>query len=280
MNQSRMRVRIRAQAVLAGAAAMLLTAVLAPAAMAKDYGRSRSSGSPDFEWAGRLREGSTIEIKGVNGSIVAAATNGEEVGVSAVKSARRSDPDEVRIEVNTHRNGVTICAVYPGRGNVCEPAEGGQNNTKNNDVRVDFEVKVPAGVRFVARTVNGSVRTDDLDGPIEAYTVNGEVEISSSGTATASTVNGSIAARLGVSRFDEDLRFDTVNGSITLECPRRIRAEVSASTVNGGIETDFPLTVRGRLSRHRLQGRIGDGGGSLRLATVNGGIRLLAANER
>jgi DUF4097 and DUF4098 domain-containing protein YvlB len=49
---------------------------------------------------------------------------------------------------------------------------------------------------------------------------------------------------------------------------------VHASTVNGGISTDFPLTVQGRFGPKRLNGRIGDGGRTLSLTTVNGEIEL------
>src|SRR2546430_12779216 len=47
-----------------------------------------------------------------NGDIDAVAGSGE-VEVTAVKHAHRSDPDEVKIQVVQHEDGVTICAVYP-----------------------------------------------------------------------------------------------------------------------------------------------------------------------
>ncbi|MGH7672909.1 MAG: hypothetical protein ACREMC_08415, partial [Gemmatimonadales bacterium] len=67
----------------------------------------------DFRWHGRLAPGKTIEVKGVNGDVRAVAATGPEVDVTAAKRARRSDPDEVKIEVVEHEGGVTICAVYP-----------------------------------------------------------------------------------------------------------------------------------------------------------------------
>jgi len=198
-----------------------------------------------------------------------------------VKHAHRSDPDEVKIEVVPHEGGVTICAVYPSysrRQNTCEPDEGGHMNTQDNDVVVDFTVRVPAGVRFVGRTVNGAVDAANLGGDVEANTVNGSIHVSTSGYAQASTVNGSITASLGRAGWSDVLEFHTVNGAITLDLPANVSTEVRASTVNGDIETDFPLMVTGRLGPRRVTGTIGSGGRRLALETVNGSIRLRKAS--
>jgi hypothetical protein len=185
----------------------------------------------------------------------------------------------VTIEVVEHDEGVTICAVYPGRSgeNECRPG-GGKMNVRNNDTKVDFTVRVPAGVRFRGHTVNGDVEAEGLEGDVSAHTVNGGIQVSTSGFAEATTVNGSIRAEMGRADWSGDLDFSTVNGSITVLLPSEVNAEVRASTVNGSIETDFPLTVSGRFSRRRMQGVIGDGGRDLNFETVNGSIRLRRAS--
>jgi hypothetical protein len=232
----------------------------------------------DFDWRGRLADGQTIEIRGVSGSVRAERSADATVQVLADRRARRSDPAGVRIEVVEHAEGVTICAVYPtprnaSRPNECRPG-GGRNSTSNNDVRVDFVVRVPAGVRFAGHTVNGDIEADGLPADVKATTVNGDVRIHTAGFARASTVNGSITCRLGQSRFTDDVAFETVNGSITIEMPDGLNADFRASTVNGSIDSDFPILVTGKVSRRSLHGAIGDGGPELRLSTVNGSIRL------
>jgi hypothetical protein len=236
-----------------------------------------------FQWSRAIPAGKAIEIKGVNGDIVASRAAGQEVEVRATKHARKSDPDQVTIEVIEHEGGVTICAKYPdvdGKKNVCGPGDKGQMNTHNNDVRVDFEVRVPTGVRLIARTVNGEIRADALESPVEAATVNGAVRISTSGYASAETVNGSIAASLGSAEWTGPISFTTVNGRIDLRLPAKLDADVRAETTNGSIETDFPITVSGRFGKHRLRGTIGKGGRDLELETVNGNITLRPASQR
>lgn len=137
--------RILTGALLAGA----LVAAAAPAA-------SQTQAQGDrWEWRGSVAAGKTLEVRGINGTIRAEAATDRQAFVTAEKTARRDDPADVSIEVVEHEGGVTICAVYPGSGNRCAPG-GGRMNVRNNDVEVDFVVRVPAGVLFAADDVNGS----------------------------------------------------------------------------------------------------------------------------
>ncbi len=234
--------------------------------------------APDFQWRGDLGQGQTIEIRGVNGEVMAVASEDGAVHVEADRHGRRDDPESVRIEVVEHSGGVTICAVYPTppnarKENECRPG-GGQMSVNRNDVQVDFTVRVPAGVQFSGHTVNGDLEADGIQADVKASTVNGDVDVATSGFAEASTVNGSITCRLGNSSFSEDVEFETVNGSITVEMPEGLNADFRASTVNGSIDSDFEVLVIGKVSPRSLRGRIGSGGPELRLSTVNGSIRL------
>ncbi len=236
------------------------------------------SRADDFRWAESVPAGQTLEIKGVNGAIEATAGAGNQAEVAAIKRGHRSNPADVEIKVVKHPGGVTICAVYPsrsaGRSNECQPGEGGRLGAEDNDVDVHFTVKVPPGVRFVARTVNGSVDADGIGGDVDAHTVNGGIRVSAKGLAQAETVNGSIKATLGRGDGAERLDFKTVNGSIAVDLPGNANADVRAATVNGDIESDFPLTVKGRLTSRSLSGTLGAGGRALNMETVNGSIRL------
>ena len=240
-----------------------------------------SGATLDFDWTWHLAPGQTIEVEGVNGAIRATGTTGKDVVVHARKHARHSDPDQVTIEVIRHADGITLCVKYPdvrgSRPNSCAPHGHSHMSTRDNDVSVDFDLQVPAGVRLAGRTVNGAVEARGLDADAEAHSVNGSVTLETRGRAEASTVNGSVRARLGSMGLEQPLDFSTVNGSITLELPEDANAEVTAKNVNGAIETDFPITVRSGFVGHQLNGTIGRGGPRLGLSTVNGSIHLKRA---
>lgn len=238
----------------------------------------RVAGEDEFRWNGRVASGRTIEIKGINGDVRAEPSSGSEVEVVANKHARRSNPSEVQIKVIEHDGGVTICAVYPSsdpnRPNECTVGDHWSSHTHNNDVTVDFTVRVPTGISFVGRTVNGDVETGALLGDVEAFTVNGSINVSARGYAVAKTVNGSITAAMGSADWPCALEFETVNGGITLNLPAALNTKLNAETLNGDISTDFPVTVEGRFNRHRLNGTIGDGKYQLTLKTINGSINM------
>ncbi len=250
------------------ATALLAAATAVPAAAQE---------ADDFRWSGTVAAGRTVTILGLNGNVEATPAAGGAVEVIAEKRARRSDPEGVRIEVRETAEGVTICPVYPGRSG-CPGEESGPRGRRNdrNDVRVDFIVRVPAGVHLDASTVNGAVEARSLTGDVRAASVNGKIRVDAAGTVRASTVNGSIEATSGSARWTGELDFRTVNGSIDLALPAGASAAVEAMTVNGGLSTDFPLTIpAGRQwGPRKMEGTIGQGGGTLRLETVNGAIRL------
>lgn len=240
-----------------------------------------ATASNEFRWKGHVAPGGTIEVKGINGDIRAEAANGDEVEVVAKKKGRHSDPETVRIAVVEHSEGVTICAIYPtdhARSNTCEPGEDGQMNVRNNDVQVDFVVRMPSGLGFTGRTVNGEIAASSLGGNVSSRTVNGSITISTSGYADAKTVNGEISARMGDTNWTGPLQFESVNGAINLDLPATISTEVQADTFNGEISTDFPITVLGSFSRKHLEGTIGGGGRQLILKTLNGSISLRKAS--
>lgn len=237
-----------------------------------------SQSASDFRWTGRLDDGRILEVKDLNGDVIVERASGSEIEVTATVRARRSDPDEVRIEVVEHGEGVTICAVYPTprgeRENYCGPGSEGRMNNRNNDTQVEFRVRLPAGVRFAGRTVNGDVQALGLASDVALTTVNGDVDVATTGYAEASTVNGSIDARMGRMDPEGGLSFKTVNGSVTLDLPDDVDADLDARWVNGGLDSDLPLRIDGRITRHRAQGMLGNGGPELSVATVNGSIRI------
>lgn len=254
-----------------------------PVAERHEAAASAEPQSNEFRWRKALAAGRVVEVKGVNGNVRAEqAPAGGEVEVVATKTGRREDPATVRVEAVEHADGVTICAVYPSRDaakpNVCAPGEGGRMNVQNNDVKVDFVVRVPAGVRFTGRTVNGSVEAVGLGADVDASAVNGNVKITTTGMARASTVNGSVTAEMGNAGWSDELSFSTVNGKIDLTFPASLSAEVNAETVNGDIMSDFPLTITGRYSKRKLNGTIGGGGRELHLRTVNGDVMIRRAS--
>jgi len=275
----------------------IVTALAAAAALsATDAALLQGQNPNPWTWQGTVAQGRTLEIRGVMGSIRAERASGREVEVTARKTAEDSDPNEVRIEVVEQGGNVTICAVYPGSGNTCEPG-GGENHTRrHNDVHVDFTVRVPAGVDFVGAAVSGDVSATGLTGKVDLNSVSGsvsgtaltgradlnsvsgDVELeTASGEASGRSVSGSVRATVR-GRSTAPLRFSSVSGDLTISLPRDLGADVEMGTVSGDLSSDFPMTLGGggRIRRSHMQARIGEGGRRLELSTVSGSVRIRA----
>lgn len=253
------------RALFATALAML---VALPTANAQ--GRDNS-----YAWSGVIPSGNRIVIKNVNGSIDIEHNSGSRVEVSAEKQWRRGDPDVVRIQQITAGQDVVICALWGDDTRCTERGIQGKSRSSNNDVSVHFKVRVPKGVRVDVTTVNGGLTVNDVTSEVIATTVNGSINArSTGGPVRAKTVNGGINVSMGSLGSADDLEYESVNGSITIELPDNFNAQVELGTVNGRVSTDFPITMSGTISRRRLRGTIGDGSTRLRASTVNGSVTL------
>ncbi|MBX3131970.1 MAG: DUF4097 family beta strand repeat protein [Gemmatimonadaceae bacterium] len=254
----------------AQAGAMLATlALMAPTAAAQD--------TETVRWQGTLAAGRTIYLHNINGSVRVEAGSGNAVSLEAEKRSRRGNVDEVRIETRQTSSGdVIICALWR-EGSSCDEdgIRGGErrDNRRGDDVSVTMTVRVPAHAKVDARTVNGGVSVDAVQGDVRARTTNGDVEAASTaGAVYARTTNGSIRVRGVIPR--EGLDYHTTNGSIEIELPANANANLDLSTVNGRVTSDFPITFTGEINPRNIRATLGEGGPTLRARTTNGSIRL------
>jgi hypothetical protein len=238
---------------------MLVAAVLAAPAFAFDK---------TFEATYPLPAGGSFALTNVNGSVEVRGWARDEVQVRAVKRSRTDPADEsrVKIDVETARDSVAIITRYP----VADPV----------DVTVEYSIRVPARLlRTTIQTVNGDIRVRDLETGGELRTVNGDLEVlNGAGHVGARTTNGNI--RLELAHFGEGsdpIRVETVNGSVALEVPASVDADLHAQSLNGDFQSDVPLEVQATAGRAEVRARLGHGGAPVVLRTVNGGIRILAA---
>ncbi|HET9454196.1 MAG TPA: DUF4097 family beta strand repeat-containing protein [Gemmatimonadaceae bacterium] len=234
-----------------------------------------------FTWSGRIPENRWIMIRNLNGPVHVVPGTDDRVEVTGTRRTRRGDPEYVRFEVQRFGPGnqdVLVCALW-GENSTCNEdgyrTRNNDNRNRNNDVSVEFRVRVPKGVKVASYGVNGDVRVDGVENEVDASSVNGAVFVDSrSGPVNASTVNGSVRASMGRFDLQSDLRFSSVNGTVTVEFSDDINAEVDLSTVNGRFVTDFPVTITGRIDPRRLRATLGKGGPRIRMSTVNGNVEL------
>ena len=260
---------------------LFAAALIAPAALSA---QDRESQRDAFSMKDRVPQGQWIRVRNLNGAVHVRSTTGDQVEVTATKTWRRGDPKSVRIESRKSSDGsILVCALWTEE-TVCTEDRYSTNDDRgrrnrdddnHNDVAVDFEVRVPKGVKVGIWTVNGGASVDGATSEVHASTVNGSVEATSSGgPVQASTVNGTVHASMGRLDGDQDLNFSSVNGTVVAEFTGDIDADIDLSTVNGRFQTDWPVTITGRIDPRHLRATLGKGGRRIRLSTVNGNVEL------
>jgi|Deesub1362B_J571_1020462.scaffolds.fasta_scaffold01029_10 hypothetical protein len=227
-----------------------------------------------------FRPGGDILLDNVNGRVEIRTWEREEVEVYArvvlrSSSRRRAERylEEVEIRMDHGRRRLNIEVDYPWRS-------GGSwlswlFGRSRPSVRVDFELRVPQRADLDISLVNGSILVKGLEGRIDCRTTNGDIRVEDAGgQVSCKTVNGGIRVELAKIREFDEMRFQTVNGSIRLLVPKELQATLEASTVNGRIHTSIPIQVKGKISRRSIEAELNGGGGYIILKTVNGSIYL------
>ena len=231
--------------------------------------------SDPLVWKGRVPVGKWVEIIAEYGDIRAELASGSEVEVFAMQ--KNGDAKAVRIDRGETRDGVTFCPMSTQRPIAAKPCsmdEMGRLNGGLRDVRVDFLVKVPAGVGIAAHTGRGNVAAESLRSYVWGTSTRGDISITTTDLAEASTGAGSISAQFGRRNWKQNLEFLTESGNVTVVAPSDAGMVIEASTSKGVVQSEFPGQVRPFESGQRTFTKIGNGGGALTLRSGNGTVVL------
>ncbi len=127
-------------------------------------------------------------------------------------------------------------------------------------------------------TGDGSVTVDGAEGRLDLETGDGSVNVAGKLTKVRlHTGDGSIVYRAepGTS-MSEDWEITTGDGGVSLYLPSDFGAELDAHTGDGNIRNDLSISTSGsgESNRRTVRGRLGEGGRQLRIRTGDGSIRL------
>lgn len=227
--------------VMAVAAACSGAAIVTSAVSAQEA----AAGEP-FVWEGDLAAGQRLEVINRNGRITAAPSTGRGVDVRGERSG--DNADDIRIEVTEDSAGVTIEAIHPKNRPV---RRWWPSSWFGRSPRVHFSVAVPSGVDFVARSRNGRIEADGLDGNADVETRNGSVRLAGlAGDARVVTRNGGASVIA-----DGDADVQTRNGRVRVEAG----GQVQARSRNGRVSVKAGGPAQARTRNGRVSATLGSG---------------------
>jgi DUF4097 and DUF4098 domain-containing protein YvlB len=160
--------------------------------------------------------------------------------------------------------------------------------------RVDINIHMPQ---------KGKVNLQTGDGNIELANFGGEMDLSSGdGSETLHGVEGKLRAHTGDGHIEADGRFDvldlktgdghldiragqgstladgwtlqTGDGSVNLEVPENLAADLYLHTGDGHIDVSLPMMTVGRIKDNDVHGKINGGGKAIAVHTGDGSISI------
>jgi DUF4097 and DUF4098 domain-containing protein YvlB len=164
----------------------------------------------------------------------------------------------------------------------------GSGDVRVSQVEGDLSVDTGSGSVEVSRsrgtglsidTGSGGVTGTQLEAAhLSIDTGSGDIRLTGVTAPEVSLETGSGSVNADLHSDIHSLSVQTGSGNIAITAPPTLSASVEIETASGEIESDFPLTVTRRASDH-VEGRIGDGKGTIAIETGSGGVRLLKSPE-
>src|SRR5215212_12272876 len=220
-----------------------------------------------------------ISLENINGGVEIKVWDRAAVQVDAIKKAYRQNRlNEAKIEVNATEENIRIKTEYPYENQTFRSDE----RRYENPATVEYSLTVPRkAILESIEMVNGSIDIDGVEGNVKATSINGSVNARGLiSEVRLSTINGSLTATFTLLDETKPISLGSINGSVTLVIPSNANASIRAGTVHGGISSDFGLKVKhGEYVGHSLDGQLGNGGPRIKLANVNGAIRITHAQD-
>jgi DUF4097 and DUF4098 domain-containing protein YvlB len=219
-----------------------------------------------------------VKVVEVDGSITVEASATSEISLLATAKG------DLEIKKGQENDGLfettlTAGTLRIGRRDTGHKGWNWSRIFENDDVQIDYVLKMPPTVSLAATTVNGRIATRGIDAAMNASTVNGSIDIESAGSndLRATTVNGRVKAKF--TKDFQGARFTTVNGGVTATLPQTASFTVNLSQVNGDFEASFPLSIHSNPGSRRVSGAVNGGTHELKIVTVNGDVELARLND-
>ena len=183
-------------------------------------------------------------------------------GEAPTKYTVEADVAPAMLKVRARANALVVCA--PG----CAPAE--------SQRPVNVLIRVPHGVRAVLSSRTGTVTATDVNGPVEAETVDGDIRIQVPSYADAHAVRGNVSVTFGDAEWPGTLHIRADRGDATVYVPATANGRLDLHTEAGTIFTDFNLRGTSQGSSETIVGPIGAGGNrTVEVRVGYGNIRVL-----
>lgn len=243
-----------------------------------------------------------VRVETDDGGVRVSTGDIKQVEIRVVYSGYRLDKD---LRVSTEQSGDSVSVS-------AKSISGSFWNWGVRHTSLRVEVHMPKDADLYARAGDGSIEADSINGNVDITTGDGSITVQGArgnmrfhtgdGSIQARGLDGQVDASSGDGHINVEGRFDSLklkagdgsvtaranagstvasgwsiytgDGSVELEIPGDLRANIDASTHDGNISLGLPVMVEGTFSSSKIQGKLNGGGQALTIRTGDGSIRL------
>lgn len=196
-----------------------------------------------------------------------------KIGEGGIRVEERQTGDSVEIDVRYPHHDFVIGWRSARVDIIIQMPREGRVNLRTGDGKIDVaELKGDMDLH----TGDGSINLDGVDGKLHATTGDGHIQASGRFDELAlKTGDGHVDVRAkNGSSLAAGWRLETGDGSVSLEVPGDLAADVDLHTSDGHIDLDMPVQAEGRFRRNEIHGKLNGGGSLLTIRTGDGSIHL------
>lgn len=189
-----------------------------------------------------------LKLKNFSGDVRVTGTTGGEIVIHAVRRATRERLDNIKLEITTSGNAVSIEA---------NKRDENWKEKNNNVVETEFDIKVPHGTVLDLHSFSGKIDVTGVHGTINAETFSGDVMLDVASASQLPALSG-----------------ETFSGDIRVRVGGNASGRVEFNSFSGSVDSDLPISMRSN-RRRNVSGDIGSGSGpTLNFKTFSGDLRI------
>jgi DUF4097 and DUF4098 domain-containing protein YvlB len=200
-------------------------------------------------------------------------TSHYKIGEGGIRVEEHQSGDSVEIDVHVPHHAFTVEWGQHKVEVIIQMPREGKVNLQTGDGKIEL-----AGLKgeMKLHTGDGSVNLEGVDGNLHASTGDGHINAQGRfDDLELKTGDGRVDARAtSGSTLSTNWRLETGDGSVSLEVPAELAADVDLHTSDGHIDLDMPITTEGKIRENEIHGKLNGGGSLLTIHTGDGSIHL------
>ena len=253
--------------------AILVLSVAVASARAEEWSKTYNvSGRPDLrvETSDANIRVTTWDQNTIEAKVI---TTHYKIGEGGIRVDERQTGDSVEIEVHYPHHNFNVGWESHRVDIIVQMPREGRVNLRTGDGKIEL-----AGLKgdMDLHTGDGSINLDGVDGKLHATTGDGHIQASGRFDELGlKTGDGHVEVRAkSGSSLAAGWRLETGDGSVSLEIPGDLSADVDLHTSDGHIDLDMPVTTEGKIRQNEIHGKLNGGGSPLTIHTGDGSIHL------